>query len=109
MARGPLRRTSDGKFWCKIFQTKHDVVGAICDADLLGKELKDSSFKIKITKHFYGGTLVDGRVALKVMGKVTVGNIIGKEIVRLAADNGFIMEDNTILIDGVPHAQFVRL
>jgi hypothetical protein len=34
---------------------------------------------------------------------------MGKNIVELASKNGFIVKENVILIDGVPHAQFVKL
>lgn len=107
--RGRRQSQSEMKFWCKIFQTKHDLVGAICDQNLLEKELRDRNFKIKITKHFYGGKLIDGELAVKVMDRVTIGNIIGKNIVEIATNNGFIIKENTILIDGVPHAQFAKL
>jgi hypothetical protein len=92
-----------------VFQTKHDLVGAICDEDLLGKELEDKKVKIKVSKHFYGGVLVSEKVAVRIMGKVTIGNIIGKEVVDAAVRGGFITEENIILIDGVPHAQFVKI
>ena len=108
--QGQQRSQSEGKkYWCKLFQTRHDLVGAFCDESLLDKELEDEKFKVRVTKHFYGGVLVSEYVATRLMGKVSIGNIIGKEIAELAKKNGFITEDNVILIDGVPHAQFVKL
>ncbi len=109
MARGRQRSQSEKKYWCKVFHTRQDLVGAICDEDLLDKELEDDRFKIKVTKHFYGGVLISERVAVRIMGKVSIGNIIGKDVTSVAMKSGFITEENIILIDGVPHAQFVRL
>lgn len=101
---------SDGKkFWCKLFQTRQDLVGAFCDEHLLDKVLEDERFKVKVTKHFYGGMLVSEYVAIRLMGKVSIGNIIGNDVVGIAKKSGFITEDNIILIDGVPHAQFINL
>ena len=100
---------SKKKFWCKIFRTKHDLVGAFCDKNLLGKEIKDKKFDIKVSKHFYGGAEISEKAAVNIMRKITIGNIIGKEIVKLAQDNGFITKENTILINGIPHAQFAKL
>lgn len=98
-------------FWCKIFPTKSDLVVAICDEEIIDKEIKSEDFKmnIKISKHFYGGEIIDDYIAVKLMKKATIGNIIGKNIVELAEKNGFIIKKNVIFIDGIPHAQFVKL
>jgi hypothetical protein len=95
-------------FWSKLYPTKYDLVIAICDEDLLDKKI-GKKFKIKISKEFYGGKLIDADIALKLMKKATIGNLIGKKIVKLAEENGFIIKENIIVIDGVPHAQFVKI
>lgn len=109
MVRGLRQNQSERRYWCRIFQTRQDLVGAICDERLLGKKLKDERFEITVTKNFYGGLLVSERVAVRILGKISIGNIIGADIVDAAKKNGFITEENIILIDGVPHAQFVNL
>lgn len=98
-------------FWCKIFPTKNDLVVAICDEEIIDKEIKskDLKTKIKVSKHFYGGEIIDEQMAVKLMKKATIGNIMGKNIVELAEKNGFIIKENIIFIDGIPHAQFVKL
>ena len=101
-------RSNEKKFWCKVFRTSQDLVGAFCDADLLGKEIKNDKFDVKVSKHFYGGEKVSERVAVKMMSKITIGNLIGNEIVKVAEDNGFITEENIILINDIRHAQFVK-
>jgi hypothetical protein len=93
-------------FWSKVFQTKYELVVAICDEELLDKKI-GKKFKIKISKEFYGEKLIDENVALKLMKKATIGNLIGKNIVELAEKNGFIIKEN--IIDGIPHAQFVKI
>lgn len=96
-------------FWGKVFQTKYEIVAALCDENLLEKTLERKGVKIKISKYFYGGKLIDEERAVKVMNEATIGNIIGKEIVEVAKKNGFISRENVILIDGIPHAQFVKI
>ncbi|MBI4894761.1 MAG: DUF424 family protein [Candidatus Aenigmarchaeota archaeon] len=97
------------KFWCKVYQTKHEVVAAICDEDVLGRTLEDEKFKLTVNRSFYGGLLIGERVALKIMQKVTIGNLMGEHIVEVALRGGFITRENLIFIDGVPHAQFAKL
>ncbi|MEM5836498.1 MAG: DUF424 family protein [Candidatus Aenigmatarchaeota archaeon] len=98
-------------FWCNVFFSKKDVVVAICDEELLGKKLKVEGKKltIEVSEKFYGGKLVNEEVALKLLEKATIGNLIGKRCVELAEKNGFIIKENVILINGIPHAQFVKL
>jgi hypothetical protein len=98
-------------FWCNVFTDKKDIVVVICDEELLGKKLKmkEKKITIEISKKFYGGKLVDEDMAIKLLDKATIGNLMGKNIVELASKNGFIVKENVILIDGVPHAQFVKL
>lgn len=109
MAQDQQQNKSENKFWCKIFQTRYDTVGALCDENLLDKDLKYKDVGVKVSKEFYGGVLVSEAAAIKIMRKVTIGNIIGKNIVDLAKKNGFITDENIISIDGTPHAQFVNL
>ena len=96
-------------FWGKVFRTKEEVVIAICDKKLLGKKIKFKDFKVHVSENFYGGEIIDENVAVRAMKAATVGNLFGEEIVRLAKKNGFIDGKNVILIDGIPHAQFVKL
>jgi len=71
--------------------------------------LEDEKFKLKVNESFYGGMLVEEKVALRVMGKMTIGNLIGEQIVEAALEGGFITAENLIFIDGIPHAQFAKL
>ncbi len=101
---------SKNEFWCKVIKTKFDFLVAICDKDLLGKSLKvEKSFKIEISERFYKEKIVDEKEAIRLMEKATIGNLFGENIVKLAIENNFIREENIIYIDGVPHAQFIKV
>jgi len=98
-------------FWCKVFSVKEDLVVAICDEELLGKKIfmKEKKLRVEVSKNFYGGKQISEGVAVKLMERATIGNLMGKDIVDLADQNGFIMKENVIFIDGIPHAQFVKI
>jgi len=96
-------------FWCNIFKSKSDIVIAACDEDILDKNLKDGRVEMKVKKEFYGGKLVDAETVAELMRRATVGNFIGKNIIELAQRDGFITKENVIFIDGIPHAQFVKI
>jgi len=95
-------------FWSKAFKSGREVVVAICDEELLDRTLKHGKLCVKISKGFYGGSLVGEAEAEELMGKATNGNLFGKRITAIAEKAGFITEKNIILIDGIPHAQFIK-
>ncbi len=103
--------SSKGTYWAKIFTTRTEIVVALCDNDILDTivEFKKTNTKIKISKYFYGERLVNENIVLRLMSKATIGNLMGKNIVDLAEKHGFISKENIINIDGIPHAQFVKL
>jgi hypothetical protein len=96
-------------FWIKVFRSEHDLLAAVCDEDILNKELVYKGKKIKISNSFYGGMLVKENVVIKILSRATIGNLFGKKIVELAEKNGFITKENIILIEGIPHAQFIKI
>lgn len=102
-------------FWANTYTTKQDFVLAVCDEEIIEKELKfkyhekKDAIKVKLSKKFYGGMLIDENIVLKLLNKATIGNLMGKRIVELVEKNGFIIHENIILIDGIPHAQFVKI
>jgi|YelNatPaOPRAMG01_1025707.scaffolds.fasta_scaffold48754_2 hypothetical protein len=96
-------------FWCKVFTVKHDVLVAICDEELLGKKIKSKGLTITISKNFYGGEKIDEETAKKFMEIATIGNLFGKKIVELAKKQGLVAEENVISINGIEHAQFVKM
>ena len=94
-------------FYSKTFKSKDHFVVAICDQNLLGKKIgKTIGFEVK--KEFYGNELIDSEKAVELMRKSTIGNIIGKVIVKLAMEKKFITKKNIIFIGDIPHAQFIR-
>lgn len=106
-----VRQDKSEEFWCRIFNTRQDFVVAICDKKLLNVVLKfgKKKIKVKISKAFYGGAKIDEQVAVKLLKKATVANLMGEKIVEIAEKKGFITKENVILIDEVPHAQFVKI
>lgn len=95
-------------FWSKTFKIKDNFIVAICDEKLLDKTIDYRGLKIKISKHFYGGEIIDVAKAVKLMERSTISNIIGSEIIKIAMERKFISKKNVILIGGISHAQFIQ-
>jgi len=98
------------RFWCKVVKTKFDILVAICDEDIVGKEIEiEKGFKVVANERFYKERLINESEALKLMQEATVGNLLGEKIVSLAIEKSIISPESVILIGGIPHAQFVKV
>ena len=82
---------------------------AACDAELLGKTLKEGKIVFHINEKFYKGTRVTVEEAVELMKQCTIVNMIGKKIVEKAIEAGLVHPEAVLLIEGIPHAQIVRL
>jgi len=101
---------SSNRFWSKVVKTKFDILVAICDENVLGKEIEiEKGFKVVASERFYKEKLVDEKEALSLMEKATIGNLLGENIVKLAIEKNIISSESVILIGGIPHAQFVKV
>jgi len=94
-------------FWCKTHSVKGQSIVAICDKELLGKNI-GKKLKISVSESFYGGDLIDDKKVLELMKQSSICNIIGKKIIKLAIEKKFITKENIMFIGDIPHAQFVR-
>ncbi len=97
-------------FWSKVHRHGNDILVAICDEELLGKEIKvKKDFSIKIKKEFYGGKKIDKNKAIELLKVATIANLFGNKIVEISIKNGFILEKNVIKFKGISHAQIINL
>jgi hypothetical protein len=85
------------------------VLLAMCDADLLGKTLKQGKIVFHIREEFYKGSLMRLDEAVGLIGQSTIVNMVGERIVRKAVEEGWIHPDAVLEIEGVPHAQVVKV
>ena len=81
----------------------------MCDEELLGKKIISKKFNVEVSKSFYGEKRVDEQTALRMLKDAAMGNFFGKRAVALAEKNGFILNKNIIFINGIPHAQFIKI
>ena len=85
------------------------VLLAAYDAELLGKTLKEGKIVFHVNEKFYKGTKVTVEEAVELMKQCTIVNMVGKKIVKKAIEAGLVHPEAVLLIEGIPHAQIVRL
>ncbi len=97
------------KIYMKVYKIKDEVLVAACDAELLGKTLKEGEIEFKVSKEFYGDIVGDEELLKKHLLQATIANLVGHKAVKCGIEIGIIDKENVIKIAGIPHAQFVLL
>lgn len=95
--------------YINLWRLGKSVLLAVCDADVLGKSLKQEKIIFHIREEFYKGSLVSLEEAIDLIQQSTIVNMVGKKIVEKAVENGLVHPDAVLQIEGVPHAQIVKL
>jgi hypothetical protein len=87
----------------------NNVLLAICDAEILGKTLREGKITFNIKEDFYKGPRVTVEEAVTMIGNSTIVNMVGKNIVKKAIEKGYVHPEAVLKIEGVPHAQIVKI
>jgi hypothetical protein len=88
----------------KIHTRGGEVLVAACDADLIGRTLRDGELRLHVSS-FYDGDDVTEEDFIRQLKLATIGNLVGSETVEAARKAGLVGKDGILWIDGVPHAQ----
>jgi hypothetical protein len=93
----------------KLRKIGNNILLSICDAEILGRTLREGKIVFQVTEEFYKGAEVELEEAIAMIENSTIVNIVGKNIVQKAVEKGYVHPDAIINIEGVPHAQIVKL
>jgi uncharacterized protein len=95
--------------YVNLKQVGTNVLLAVCDCELLGKTLREGKIVFRIKDEFYNGRKATVDEAMGMIDNSTIVNLVGKTCVEKAIDEGYVHPDAVIKIEGVPHAQIMKL
>jgi hypothetical protein len=95
--------------YVKLKKVGRNVLLAICDTEVLGKTLVEGKIVFRVKEEFYKGVMVSIDEAICMIDNSTIVNMVGEEVVRRAMEKGYVHPEAVLRIDGVPHAQIVKL
>jgi hypothetical protein len=95
--------------YVNIKKMGRNVVLAICDAEILGRTLREGKIVFCVKEDFYKGARVSIEEAVSMMENSTIVNMVGRNVVRKAIEKGYVHPDAVLNVEGIPHAQVVRL
>jgi hypothetical protein len=87
----------------------NNVLLAICDTEIIGKTLREGQIVFHVKEEFYKGTKVDVEEAVAMIENSNIVNMVGKNVVRKAIDEGYVHPEAVLNIGDVPHAQIVKI
>jgi len=95
----------------KVVKVRGETVVAVCDEEILGKKFVDQArgLKLEINEKFYRGVLMDVKSSLSLIREASIANLAGSRIVGEALNAGLIHSRAVIRVEGVPHAQIVKM
>ncbi len=97
------------KAYVKLKKVGRNVLLAICDTEVLGKTLVEGKIVFRVREEFYKGVMVSIDEAICMIDNSTIVNMVGEDVVRRAMEKGYVHPEAVLRIDGVPHAQIVKL
>lgn len=86
-----------------------NVLLAICDCELLGRTLREGKIVFHVKDDFYNGRKASVEEAIGMIDNSTIVNLVGKCCVEKAIAKGYVHPEAVLKIEGVPHAQIVKL
>jgi hypothetical protein len=86
-----------------------NVLLAVCDCDLLGRTLREGKIVFHIEDEFYNGRRASVEEAVGLISNSTIVNLVGKNCVEKAILKGYVHPEAVLNIEGIPHAQIVKL
>lgn len=95
----------------RVHRVRAEVVVAACDAELVGKTLRDGDHgrPVAVSAQFYGERVVGREEFLWALRQATIVNLLGPRVVALAETEGFLAPGATGTLGGVPHAEIVTI
>ena len=86
-----------------------NVLLAICDAEILGRTLREGNIVFCVKEEFYKGARVNIEEAVSMIENSNIVNMIGRNVVNKAIKKGYVHPEAVLDIEGIPHAQIVKL
>lgn len=97
------------KMYLKKHETDLKVIVAVCDEAILGKKFREGKLVLRLDESFYKGDKANDEEVKEALTSAAIANVSGEKSIACAVACGCIDPETVIYIEGIPHAQMVRL
>ena len=95
--------------YAKFHKHASEVLLGACDEDIMGKVFKEGELKLEVSEEFYKGEKVADEVFITMLKASTIANLTGTHVVNLAIQEGLVLEECILKVDGISHAQVISM
>jgi uncharacterized protein len=89
-------------FAVKLVNQQQNRLLNMCDAELVGRTVKQSDLEIKISKSYYGDRVVDEKEAEYLLRNSSIINMAGRKTIDLSIKMGIGSPQGVKEIEGIP-------
>lgn len=95
--------------YMKQYDTERQLIVAVCDKEIIGMKFHEGELTLKLEISFYKGRAASETEVKKALSCATIANIAGEKAIACAVECGCVDPDTIIFIEGIPHAQMIRI
>ncbi|MDP2841328.1 MAG: DUF424 family protein [Candidatus Methanoperedens sp.] len=95
--------------YMKQYDTERQLIVAVCDKEIIGKKFQERELTLMLETSFYKGAEASENEIKEALSCATIANIAGEKAIACAVECGCVDPDTVVFIDGIPHAQMVRI
>ncbi len=95
--------------YMKKYETERQLIVAVCDKDIIGKKFQEGELTLKLEPSFYKGQDASVSEIKEALSCATIANVAGEKAIACAVECGCVEPDTVIFIEGIPHAQMIRI
>jgi hypothetical protein len=97
------------EFCYNMIDAGSETILAIADSDIIGKVFEEGNIQIDVRAEFFGNKTCKEAQAKRLIKSPTIINAVGKRIIKLLLDEGKIDKNMILVVNGVPHAQCIKI
>jgi uncharacterized protein len=97
-----MKQTKKKNYALRRIKYQETQIINICDLNILGTEINQGDFTIKISKEYYYDEEITNDDAIKLLKSSSIINIVGKDIVDLALSLNLAKKNTVKIIENIP-------
>ncbi len=95
----------------ETYETEQGMMVAAADVSVVGELFEEDGVRVDVDEEFYGKTdrTVPREEVVERLRRASIANLVGETAVDAGVEAEVVDEENVLRVEGVPHAQMVRL
>ncbi|MDP2973980.1 MAG: DUF424 family protein [Candidatus Diapherotrites archaeon] len=93
----------------KIHSMQGKQVLAVCDKQVVGKQLRQGEIEFNVSEHFFKEKEISEKELRELLHEFDNINLVGNKAVAIAIDEKIASKESVIEIQGVKHVQIFKI